>query len=466
MSTLFDKIWSAHVVTSNASGQDLIYIDRHLLHEVSSPQAFSNLQEAGRSVRHTLKHLAIQDHNVPTTPDRLVQASHSPGAQQMALLRRNTQAFGIPLIDLDDPRQGIVHVVAPENGYVLPGSTVVCGDSHTATLGAFGAIAWGIGTSEAEHVMSTQSLWLTKPSTLGIEIQGLLPQGVFAKDLALSVIRRIGTSGGTGQAIEYFGEAVRALSMEGRLTLCNMTIEAGSRFGLIAPDHTTIAYLQSRVHGPARTHFDAAQAAWATLSTDHRSDYAACISIDASTLSPRLTWGTTPFDSVTFDEPIGNPQDIDNAIERQRLSSALQYMGLTAGQTASSIPVDVAFIGSCTNSRIEDLRAAAHVLKGRRVADGVRALVVPGSGAVKKQAQQEGLDRIFQAAGFEWREPGCSMCIGLNGDSIQPGQHCASTSNRNFENRQGPRGRTHLMSPAAVAASAIRGHMTDPREYV
>jgi 3-isopropylmalate/(R)-2-methylmalate dehydratase large subunit len=465
MSTLFDKIWAAHVVARNEAGQDLVYIDRHLLHEVSSPQAFAGLAAAGRRVRQPGRHVAIQDHNVPTTADRLTRGASPQGQAQIALLRRNAHDFQVPLIDLDDVRQGIVHVVAPEQGLVLPGSTVVCGDSHTATLGALGAIAWGIGTSEAEHVLSTQSLWLRKPASMGVEVVGALPASVTAKDLALAIIAQIGTGGGVGHAIEYFGAAVRALSMEGRLTLCNMTIEAGSRFGLVAPDAATAAYLRSRVQGPARTHFEAAVAAWQALATDSPDDHARHVRIDASRVTPRLTWGTTPADSASFTGHVADPATVDDAVERSRLQAALQYMGLTPGQRVDSIPVDVAFIGSCTNSRIEDLRSAADVLRGRRIADGVRALVVPGSTQVKRQAEAEGLDQVFRAAGFEWRESGCSMCVGLNGDQVGAGQHCASTSNRNFENRQGQGGRTHLMSPAAVAASALRGRMTDPREY-
>ncbi len=466
MSTVFDKIWATHVVARNEAGEDLVYIDRHLLHEVSSPQAFAGLQAAGRPMRSAARHVAIQDHNVPTTADRLTNIPNAESKAQIALLRSNARAFGVDLLDLDDPRQGIVHVVAPEQGYVLPGSTVVCGDSHTATLGALGAIAWGIGTSEAEHVMSTQSLWMRKPRTMGVEVRGMLPAGVVAKDLALAIIHQIGTSGGVGHAIEYFGDAVRALSMEGRLTLCNMTIEAGSRFGLVAPDATTIAYLRERVQGPAREHFEAAAAAWAALRTDSPTDYARHVVVDAQALRPRVTWGTTPADSAGFDGRVADPATVADPVERTRLQGALDYMGLTPGQAVADIPVDVAFIGSCTNSRIEDLRAAAAVVRGRRIATSVRGLVVPGSSTVKRQAESEGLAQVFKDAGFEWRESGCSMCVGMNGDALTAGQRCASTSNRNFENRQGAGGRTHLMSPAAVAASALRGHLTDPREFM
>lgn len=464
MSTLFDKVWAAHVVARNAAGEDLIYIDRHLLHEVSSPQAFAALGASQRRLRSPQRNLAIQDHNVPTSADRLRHIPNAESAAQIELLRHNARAFDVPLIDLDDPRQGIVHVVAPEQGLVLPGSTVVCGDSHTATLGALGALAWGIGTSEVEHVMSTQALWARKPRTLGIEVSGCLGQGVFAKDLALAIIHHIGTAGGVGHAIEYRGDAVRGLSMEGRLTLCNMTIEAGARFGLVAPDASTIAYLRDRVTGPGREHFESAVSAWLLLRTDAWDDFDRHERVDASTVAPRLTWGTTPADSALFDGRVADPDAAPDPLERQRLAAALHYMGLQAGQSVRDIGLDVAFIGSCTNSRIEDLRAAADVLRGRRIAPGVRGLVVPGSGPVKRQAEAEGLAQVFVDAGFEWREPGCSMCVGLNGDRLSPGQRCASTSNRNFENRQGSGGRTHLMSPAAAAASAVRGRMTDPRE--
>ncbi|KQP35766.1 3-isopropylmalate dehydratase large subunit [Pseudorhodoferax sp. Leaf274] len=464
MPTLFDAIWAAHVVARNDAGEDLVYIDRHLVHEVSSPQAFAGLAAAGRPLRSAQRHLAVQDHNVPTTPDRLQAIPNAESAAQIALLRSNARQFGVPLLDLDDPRQGIVHVVAPELGQVLPGSTVVCGDSHTATLGAFGAIAWGIGTSEAEHVMSTQSLWLRKPGTLGIRVDGALPAGVCAKDLALAIIHRIGTSGGVGQAIEYTGAAVRALSMEGRMTLCNMTIEAGSRFGMVAPDATTIDYLRTRVQGPARQHFDTAAQAWLAAAHAAGGGHARTVQVDAGAIGPRVTWGTTPADSAGFDGHVADPSSVADAAERTRLAGALAYMGLVPGQAIASIPVDVAFIGSCTNGRIEDLRAAAAVLQGRRIAAGVRGLVVPGSSSVKRQAEDEGLAQRFVDAGFEWRASGCSMCVGMNGDNLAPGQRCASTSNRNFENRQGPGGRTHLMSPAAVVASALRGRLTDPRE--
>jgi 3-isopropylmalate/(R)-2-methylmalate dehydratase large subunit len=466
MTTLFDKIWATHAVARNEAGDDLVYIDRHLVQEVSSPQAFASMAASGHRLRSAARHIAVQDHNVPTSADRLTNIPNAESAEQIATLRRNTQATGMRLLDLDDPLQGIVHVIAPELGYVLPGSTVVCGDSHSATLGAMGALAWGIGTSEVAHVMSTQSLWMRKPRTLGIQVAGALGKGVYAKDLALALIHHIGTGGGVGHGIEYFGAAVSALSMEARLTLCNMTIEAGSRFGLVAPDATTLAYLHERVQGAAREHFERAAQAWATLRTDDPADFDRNVQFDASTVSPRVSWGTTPADSAAFSGRVGDGAALADAAERSRVDKSLAYMGLQPGQALSSVAIDVAFIGSCTNGRLEDLRAAAAVARGRRVAAGVRALVVPGSGSVERAAEAEGLAQVFVDAGFEWREPGCSMCIGMNGDSLAPGQRCASTSNRNFENRQGQGGRTHLMSPAAVAASALRGTLTDPREFL
>jgi len=464
MTTLFDKIWASHLVAQDPSGDDLLYIDRHLVHEVSSPQAFTALADAGRPVRSVARHMAVQDHNVPTTADRLTHIPNPESAAQIETLRSNARTFGVRLLDLDDRRQGIVHVVAPEQGYVLPGSTVVCGDSHTATLGALGALACGVGTSEVEHVMSTQTLWMRKPRTMGIEITGTLAPGVYAKDLALAVIHHIGTSGGVGHAIEYYGEAVSTLSIEARLTLCNMTIEAGSRFGLVAPDAVTVAYLRERVRGAAYEHFDQASAGWAALRTDSPADYDKHTTLDASAVVPMVTWGTTPADSAALTGRVGDGFHGGDADEQARFAAALAYMGLEPGQALGSVPIDVAFIGSCTNSRIEDLRAAADVVRGKHIARGVRGLVVPGSTTVKMAAESEGLAQVFLDAGFEWRESGCSMCIGMNGDALTPGQRCASTSNRNFENRQGQGGRTHLMSPAAVAASALAGRFADPRE--
>jgi 3-isopropylmalate/(R)-2-methylmalate dehydratase large subunit len=466
MTTLFDKIWAAHAVARNDTGEDLVYIDRHLVQEVSSPQAFASMAESGHVLRSSPRHIAVQDHNVPTTADRLTHIPNAESREQIATLRRNAQATGMRLLDLDHPLQGIVHVIAPELGYVLPGSTVVCGDSHTATLGAMGALAWGIGTSEVAHVMSTQSLWMLKPRTMGIAISGALAKGVYAKDLALALIHHIGTTGGNGHGIEYSGPTVQAMSMEARLTLCNMTIEGGSRFGLIAPDATTLDYLRDRVQGAAREHFAQAAQAWSRLRTDAPSDYDRYVQFDASTVTPLVTWGTTPADSATFAGRVGDGMAPADDAARGRLEESLAYMGLAFGQALASVPIDVAFIGSCTNGRLEDLRAAAAVARGRRVAAGVRALVVPGSSSVKRAAEAEGLAQVFVDAGFEWRESGCSMCIGMNGDSLAPGERCASTSNRNFENRQGQGGRTHLMSPAAVAASALQGHLADPREYI
>ncbi|OZI71456.1 3-isopropylmalate dehydratase large subunit [Bordetella genomosp. 12] len=466
MTTLFDKIWVSHSIARNESGEDLIYIDRHLVQEVSSPQAFASMAESGHTLRSSARHIAVQDHNVPTTADRLTNIPNEQSRIQIATLRNNTQETGMRLFDLDHPLQGIVHVIAPELGYVLPGSTVVCGDSHSATLGAMGALAWGIGTSEVAHVMSTQSLWMKKPRTMGVRIAGALPLGTYAKDLALALVHQIGTSGGTGYSIEYHGPTIDLLSMEARLTLCNMTIEAGSRFGLIAPDSTTLDYLRDRVTGAAREHFNDAVRAWSAMRTDSTSDYDREIEFDASALAPLLTWGTTPSESTVFSGRVGDGADYKNQEETRRLEESLLYMGLRHGQAISSVPIDVAFIGSCTNGRLEDLRAAAEIARGRKVAKGVRALVVPGSSSVKRAAEAEGLAQVFVDAGFEWRESGCSMCIGMNGDSLSPGERCASTSNRNFENRQGQGGRTHLMSPAAVAASALQGKLTDPREYI
>jgi 3-isopropylmalate/(R)-2-methylmalate dehydratase large subunit len=465
LSTLFDKIWDIHVVSRNGSGEDLLYIDRHLVHEVSSPEAFAGLARSGRVLRSGDRHMGMLDHNVPTTTDRTTLVRNPESALQIDTLRRNAHASGMRLIDLDDPRQGIVHVVAPEQGFVLPGCTVVCGDSHTATLGALGAIAFGIGTSEAEHVMAAQSLWMRKPATMGIRIEGPLGPGVYAKDLALAIIRHAGTGAGAGFAIEYFGDTVRSLSMEARLTLCNMTIEGGSRFGMVAPDATTLHYLRSRVRGEALEGFDVAAAHWMQLRTDNAGDYGRQLALDAVGIPPLVTWGTTPADSVAFGERVPD-RFTGDAADEARFEAALAYMQLRPGRPMLSIPIDVAFIGSCTNSRIEDLRVAAGVIRGRRIAPAVRGLVVPGSSSVKREAEAEGLAQLFVDAGFEWRESGCSMCIGMNGDSLARGQRCASTSNRNFENRQGPGGMTHLMSPASVAASAVRGALTDPREFL
>lgn len=464
MTTLLEKIWDAHRLESREDGSDLLYIDRQVLHEVTSAQAFAGLEANERTVRMPGRHIAMPDHSMATTAQgRAAAGSINEAAEELA---KNTGRAGIPHFPVTDPRYGIVHVTAPEQGFVLPGCTVVCGDSHTATLGALGAIAFGVGTSEVEHVLATQSLWMRKPKTLGIGINGKLPPGVFAKDLALHIIGRIGTSGANGYAIEYRGAAVEELSIEGRLTLCNMSIEAGGRFGMIAPDQKTLAYLRGRTPALDASSFAAASLAWLKLKTDRIADYDKYIEFDAAAVEPMVTWGVTPADSTTFSSRIAYPNDLSSHAERERLQGALDYMGLKPGQAIQQIPIDVAFIGSCTNGRIEDLRAAASVLKGRKIADSVRGLVVPGSMAVRQQAEAEGLANIFTEAGFEWRLPGCSMCVAMNGDQLAPGQRCASTSNRNFENRQGPGGRTHLLSPASVAASALTGHLTDARSFL
>ncbi|KAI3596431.1 3-isopropylmalate dehydratase large subunit [Cupriavidus necator H850] len=465
MTTLLSRVWGAHRLATRPDGCDLLYVDRHVLHEVTSPQAFAGLKENDRQVRMPGRHIAVPDHSVSTEPDRMAACVTGSG-EAVAALAANTAEARIPYFPLNDARHGIVHVTAPERGFVVPGCTVVCGDSHTATLGAFGALAFGIGTSEIEHVLATQGIWVRKPRAMGIEMQGSLGHGVFAKDLALHIIGRIGPAGATGHAIEYVGNAVRELTMEGRLTLCNMSIEAGGRFGMVAPDEVTATYLRGRLTWLDEATLRAAIVAWRQLRTDSPQDYDALICLDGSAIEPTVTWGTTPADSATFAGHAPEPDAARTCAERQRVGAALKYMGLKAGQPLRTVGIDVAFIGSCTNARIEDLRAAASVVAGRRVASGVRALVVPGSAAVQRQGEQEGLARIFRDAGFEWRAPGCSMCVAMNGDQLGPGQRCASSSNRNFENRQGPGGRTHLMSPASVAASAITGRLTDPREFL
>ncbi|TPQ43535.1 3-isopropylmalate dehydratase large subunit [Cupriavidus pinatubonensis] len=461
MTTLFSRLWDSHRVASRADGCDLLYVDRHVLHEVTSAQAFDQLQMAGRRVRAPGRHIAVPDHSVPT-----LQGPSVSGGEAVDTLAANAAAAGIPYFPLHSSRHGIVHVTAPEQGFVVPGCTVVCGDSHTATLGAFGALAFGIGTSEVEHVLATQSLWVRRPRTLGIEVTGSLGQAVYAKDLALHIIAKIGTAGAVGCAIEYFGSTVRALTMEGRMTLCNMSIEAGGRFGMVAPDEVTVSWLREHAAGLRNVASESVTQTWLSLKTDSWHHFDARVRIDGSAIEPTLTWGTTPADATTISGRAGDPDTADSRAERDRIQAALDYMGLKAGQAVQGVPIDVAFIGSCTNSRIEDLRAAAAIVAGRRVARNVRALVVPGSAAVKHQAEKEGLADIFVGAGFEWRGPGCSMCVAMNGDHLQPGQRCASSSNRNFENRQGSGGRTHLLSPAAVAASAIAGYLTDPREFL
>jgi 3-isopropylmalate/(R)-2-methylmalate dehydratase large subunit len=462
--TLFEKIWDAHVVREAAGEPTLLYIDLHLVHEVTSPQAFEGLREAKRPVRRPNLTVATVDHNIPTTPDRLV-IRDPIAAAQIAALRRNTQEFAITLFDINSGRQGIVHVIGPELGLTQPGMTIVCGDSHTSTHGAFGALAFGIGTSEVEHVLATQSLPQQKPPTMLVRVRGRLSRGVTAKDLALGIIGRIGTDGATGHVIEYAGEAVRRLSMEGRMTLCNMTIEAGARAGLVAPDETTFAYLRGRERAPRGDQWEAAVAYWRTLPSDEGAHFDRVVEIDAEELEPYVTWGTSPGMVVPVSAAVPDPRSALSDAKRQGATRALEYMGLSAGTPVQEIVVDRVFIGSCTNSRLEDLRAAASVVRGRNVNSRVRAMVVPGSEAVKRAAEAEGLHEVFRAAGFEWREPGCSMCLGMNPDILAPGERCASTSNRNFEGRQGRGGRTHLVSPEMAAAAAIAGHFVDIRTW-
>ena len=462
--TLYQKLWDSHLVSTRPDGSSLIYIDRHLLHEVSTPQSFIALEEGKRRVRHPAANLAVADHAVPTH-DRDKPIADRQARDQVQRLIDNTAAFGVPYIPLNDPAQGIVHVVGPEQGFTLPGITIVCGDSHTSTHGAFGALAFGIGASECAVVMATQCL-LQRPSpTMRVHVSGQLGIGVGAKDLALHLIATIGANGGSGFAIEYTGETVTALSMAGRMTLCNMTIEAGARVGLIAPDETTFAYLAGRPMAPSGDDWEKAVAYWRTLKTDPLADYDRSIEIDAGTLEPYVTWGTSPQDAGPISGRVPDPAAESDLGKRPRLEKALRYMGLYPGMALSDISIDRAFIGSCTNSRIEDLRAAAAVARGRHVAPGVSAMVVPGSTATKAMAEREGLDVIFRDAGFEWRDAGCSMCVAINDDRLEPGQRCASTSNRNFEGRQGAGGRTHLMSPAMAAAAAIAGHLVDVREW-
>ena len=461
--TLYDKIWDSHIVHRQDDGTCLIYIDRHMVHDVTSPQAFEGLRTAGRALKHPERTLALADHNVPTTPDRAQGIKEEESRLQVQALEHNVREFGVPYFPMMDSRQGIVHIVGPEQGFTLPGLTIVCGDSHTATHGAFGALAFGIGTSEVEHVMATQTL-IAKPSkNMKVEVDGVLPDGVTAKDLILAIIGKLGTAGGTGYVIEYTGAAIRALSMEGRMTVCNMSIEAGARAGLIAPDDTTFAYLKGRPMAPQGAAWDAAVAYWRTLPSDEGAHYDETLRLDASTIAPTVTWGTSPEDVVAITGVVPDPAQAKDDTKRQSIQRALDYMGLKAGEKMTDVKIDAVFIGSCTNGRIEDLRAAAAVAKGRKVAAGVRVLVVPGSGLVKQQAEKEGLDTIFREAGFDWREPGCSMCLAMNEDRLQPGERCASTSNRNFEGRQGRGGRTHLMSPAMAVAAAVTGRLADVR---
>jgi 3-isopropylmalate/(R)-2-methylmalate dehydratase large subunit len=464
--TLFEKVWQQHLVAEPAGEPSILYVDLQLVHEVTSPQAFEGLRLAGRKLRRPDRHIATVDHNVPTTSahDRLVIADQIADAQIKAL-RRNCAEFGIEFFDVQDPGQGIVHMIGPELGATKPGMTIVCGDSHTSTHGAFGALAFGIGTSEVEHVMATQTLPQDKPKTFRITVDGDLPFGVTAKDIILDIIGRIGTAGATGYAVEYAGSAIRALSMEGRMTVCNMSIEAGARAGMIAPDETTFAYLKGRRFSPQGQAWDEAVAHWCTLPTEVGATFDRELHIDAATLEPAVTWGTSPGMTTTIGANVPTLDDAPTDADRKSFERAYEYMDLKPGTPMEQIKIDTVFLGSCTNGRIEDLRAAAAIIKGHHVAPKIRAMVVPGSQRVKHQAEAEGLDEVFKSAGFEWREPGCSMCLGMNPDILQPGERCASTSNRNFEGRQGRGGRTHLLSPVMAAAAAITGHLTDVRKW-
>ncbi len=463
--TLFDKIWQSHVVDVQDDGTCLLYIDRQIIHEITSAQAFDGLRASGRGVRRPDAQLVVPDHNVPTS-DRSLPIDNEDSRIQIELLKANAEAFGLPYIDLRDVRQGIVHVIGPEQGFTLPGLTMACGDSHTSTHGAFGCLAMGIGTSEVEHVLATQTLIQRPAQNMRITVDGALPTGVVAKDLALAIIGTIGTAGGTGCVIEYAGQAVEDLSMEGRMTLCNMTIEGGARAGLVAPDQKTFDYCRGRPLAPKGAAWEQAEAYWRTLPSDPGATYDKEARVDVSGIEPQVTWGTSPEMVLPISATVPDPAGLEDANRRRSVERAIAYMGLAPGQRLTDIKVDKVFIGSCTNSRIEDLRAAAAVAKGRTVAASVYAMVVPGSGLVKEQAEEEGLDAVFKEAGFAWREPGCSMCIAMNGDMLQPGERSASTSNRNFEGRQGPGGRTHLVSPAMAAAAAVNGHLSDHRDLL
>ena len=461
--TLFDKIWDAHVVHRQDDGTCLIYIDRHLVHEVTSPQAFEGLRNAGRTVRAPNRTLAVADHNVPTT-DRSAGVADEESRIQVEALVSNAAEFGVPYFAMEDIRQGIVHVIGPEQGFTQPGMTIVCGDSHTATHGAFGALAFGIGTSEVEHVLATQTLIQKPAKNMRITVDGDLAPGVTAKDIILAIIGKIGTAGGTGHVIEFAGSAISGLSMEGRMTICNMAIEGGARAGMIAPDEETFAYLQGRPMAPQGEMWDKAVSYWRSLPSDDGARYDTEITLTASEIAPTVTWGTSPEDALAITESVPDPDKEKDDMKRAKIERAISYMGLTPGQKLTDVKIDAVFIGSCTNSRIEDLRAAAGIAEGRQVAAGIRAMVVPGSGLVKEQAEAEGLDKVFTAAGFEWREPGCSMCLAMNADKLSEGERCASTSNRNFEGRQGRGGRTHLVSPEMATAAALTGYLTDIRE--
>jgi len=462
--TLFDKIWDQHVVDERQDGSSLIYIDRHLVHEVTSPQAFEGLRTSNRRLRRPDLTLAVADHNVPTE-NRIDGIKDDIARIQVETLEKNVKEFEVPYIPLMDSRQGIVHVIGPEQGFTLPGCTLVCGDSHTSTHGAFGALAFGIGTSEVEHVFATQTLIQKQPKTMLINVTGNLSVGVTAKDIALGIIKKLGTSGGTGYVLEYAGNVISSLSIEGRMTLCNMSIEAGARAGLVAPDAKTYEYIKNKPMAPKGESFNKAVDAWKLLPTDKGAVFDKVINIDGSLLDPHLTWGTSPEDVLSINDVIPNPKDVDKESLRNAMQDSLDYMGLKPGQSFSDIKIDKVFIGSCTNSRIEDLREAAIIAKGRKVADGVHAMVVPGSGLIKIQAEKEGIAEILIDAGFDWREPGCSMCLGMNPDQLKPKERCASTSNRNFRGRQGRDGRTHLVSPGMAAAAAIYGHFVDVRKF-
>jgi 3-isopropylmalate/(R)-2-methylmalate dehydratase large subunit len=462
--TLYDKIWDDHVVETQADGTSLLYIDRHLIHEVTSPQAFEGLRVSGRRVRAPQKTLAVVDHNVPTT-DRTQGIDDAESALQVETLARNCAEFGIEYYNERDPRQGIVHIIGPEQGFTLPGTTIVCGDSHTSTHGAFGALAHGIGTSEVEHVLATQTLIQKKAKNMRVTVDGALPDGVTGKDIILAIIGEIGTAGGTGYVIEYAGEAIRSLSVEGRMTVCNMSIEGGARAGMIAPDEKTYAYIQGKPRAPKGAAWDVAMRYWETLPSDEGAVFDREVKLDASSLPPLVTWGTSPEDVVAVTGAVPDPAAVPDEGKRAAMSRSLAYMGLTPGTRMTDIPVNRVFIGSCTNGRIEDLRAAARIMEGKTVSPSVSVMIVPGSGLVKEQAEAEGLDRIFKAAGAEWREPGCSMCLAMNADKLRPGERCASTSNRNFEGRQGFKGRTHLVSPAMAAAAAVAGRFVDVRTF-
>ncbi len=463
--TLYDKVWNAHVVREESDGTALLYIDRHLIHEVTSPQAFEGLRIAGRKLWRTNSILGVADHNVPTT-DRSAGITDAVSLLQVETLDKNCDEFGITEFKMNDPRQGIVHVIGPEQGATLPGMTVVCGDSHTATHGAFGALAFGIGTSEVEHVMATQCLLQKKSRNMRIIIEGKCGVGVEAKDIVLAIIAKLGTAGGTGYTIEFAGQAIRDLTMEGRMTVCNMAIEAGARAGMIAVDETTINYLQGRPYAPKARWFEKARKAWTELHSDSDAVFDKEIVLDAGSIKPQVTWGTSPEMVIGIDQRVPDPLQVSDTNKASSIQRALEYMGIEANTPITDVAIDKVFIGSCTNSRIEDLRSAAAVIKGRKVAGSVKvAMVVSGSGLVKKQAEEEGLDKVFLNAGFEWREPGCSMCLAMNADRLEPGERCASTSNRNFEGRQGQGGRTHLLSPSMAAAAALAGHFVDSRTY-